>query len=70
MGQHGGRQDAESTTMFTRPTKSTGFAAPAYAALRDDALPALIATISLGLSIAIVLTAITVSNARAAHLFW
>jgi len=56
--------------MFRRPTKSTGFAGPAYAALRDDALPALIATISLGLSIAIVLTAITVTTARAAHLFW
>jgi hypothetical protein len=56
--------------MLRRPTKF-GFAVPP----RDvrtpdhrDTLPALIATLSLGLSIAIVLTAMTVT-ARAAQLF-
>ena len=35
----------------------------------QDTLPALIATLSLGVSIAVVLTAVTVSAARAAQLF-
>ena len=55
--------------MFKRSTKS-GFALPA---LRTDAphdtLPALIATLSLGVSIAVVLTAVTLSAARAVQLF-
>jgi hypothetical protein len=56
--------------MSRRPTKF-GFAVPArkdYAPEHESTLPALIATVSLGLSIAIVLTAMTVT-ARAAHLF-
>ena len=56
--------------MFKDSTKP-GFAMPP----RDErappsaTLPALIATISLVLSIAVVLTAVTVNAARAAHLF-
>lgn len=56
--------------MFRRPTKF-GFAAPTQndrAPHYGHTLPALIATLSLGLSIAVVLTAMTVT-ARAAHLF-
>ena len=56
--------------MLRRPTKF-GFAVPPRDARAPDhrgTLPALIATLSLGLSIAIVLTAMTVT-ARAAHLF-
>ena len=62
--------DAERPTMFRRPTKF-GFAVPSRDERAPDhasTLPALIATLSLGLSIAIVLTAMTVT-ARAAHLF-
>jgi len=55
--------------MFRRSTKF-GFAVPA---LRADApqntLPALIATLSLGVSIAVVLTAVTLNADRAAQLF-
>jgi hypothetical protein len=55
--------------MFKGPTKF-GFAAPAHDNARHDSpLPALIATLSLGLSIAVVVTAITVNAARAAHFF-
>jgi hypothetical protein len=54
--------------MFKRPTKF-GFAMPASdAELSHGSLPALIATVSLALSIAVVLAAMTVT-ARAAHLF-
>ena len=54
--------------MFTRSTKF-GFARPALrAATPQDTLPVLIATLSLGVSIAVVLTA-TLSAARAAQLF-
>jgi hypothetical protein len=56
--------------MSRRPTKF-GFAVPPrdeYAPEHGSTLLALIATVSLGLSIAIVLTAMTVA-ARAAHLF-
>jgi len=56
--------------MFRRPTKF-GFAVPPrheHAPHDGSTLPALIATLSLGLSIAVVLTAMTVT-ARAAHLF-
>jgi hypothetical protein len=58
--------------MFRRPAPSTGFAvAPrdACAAQHEHPLPALIASLSLVLSIAVVLTAVTMSAARAAHLF-
>ncbi len=56
--------------MFKRSTKP-GFAVPApdERASQDSNLPALIATISLGLSIAVVLTVVTMNAARAAHLF-
>ena len=57
--------------MFKRPTKF-GFALPAPHLRAPDCtatLPALIATLSLGLSIAVVLTAVTLSAARAAQLF-
>jgi hypothetical protein len=55
--------------MFRPPTKF-GFALPALRAdAPQDTLPALIATLSLGVSIAIVLTAVTFSAARAAQLF-
>ena len=56
--------------MFKRPTK-LGFAVPARerAPHYGQAVPALIATLSLGLSIAVVLTAVTLSAARAAQLF-
>ena len=56
--------------MLRRPTKF-GFAVPPRDESAPDhrsTLPALIATLSLGLSILVVLTAMTVS-ARAAHLF-
>ena len=49
--------------MFRRPPKF-GFAVPArkdYAPEHESTLPALIATVSLGLSIAIVLTAMSVT---------
>ena len=55
--------------MFKRPRKF-GFAMPAPDAdAPDGTLPALIATLSLGISIAVVLTAVTFSAARAAQLF-
>jgi hypothetical protein len=55
--------------MFKRPPKF-GFGMPvADTHAPQGALPALIATISLGVSIAVVLTAVTVSAARAAQLF-
>ena len=55
--------------MFRRSTKF-GFAVPAFRAdAPQDTLPALIATLSLGLSIAAVLTAVTFRAARAAQLF-
>jgi hypothetical protein len=56
--------------MFRRPTKP-GFAVPPRderAPTHGSTLPALIATLSLGLSIVVVLTAMTVA-ARAEHLF-
>ena len=62
--------DAERRTMFRRPP-IFGFAVPARdecAPDHESTLPAWIATLSLGLSIAVVLTAMTVT-ARAAHLF-
>ena len=53
-----------------RHSRKFGFAAPALrAAAPQDTLPALIATLSLGASIAVVLTAVTFSAARAAQLF-
>jgi hypothetical protein len=56
--------------MFRRPAPSAGFAAPIPTVSRAGAaLPALIASVSLVLSIAVVLTAVTMSAARAAHLF-
>ena len=55
--------------MFKRPPKF-GFAAPAPDPhAPQGTLPALIATLSLGVSIAVVLTAVTFSAARAAQLF-
>ena len=55
--------------MDRRPTKF-GFALPALRAdAAQDTLPVLIATLSLGVSIAVVLTAVTLSAARAAQLF-
>jgi hypothetical protein len=55
--------------MFRRSPKF-GFAAPALrVGAPPDTLPALIATLALGVSIAVVLTAITFSAARAAQLF-
>lgn len=55
--------------MFKRPNK-LGFARPAPdAEAPHTTLPALIATLSLVLSIAAVLTAVTLTTARAAHLF-
>jgi hypothetical protein len=59
---------ASRRTMLTRSSKF-GFALPALRAdAPQDTLPALIATLSLGVSIAVVLTA-TLSAARAAQLF-
>ena len=58
--------------MFRRSAPLAGFAlAPRdeRAARHAHPLPALIATLSLVLSIAVVLTAVTMSAARAAHLF-
>lgn len=54
--------------MFKRPT-IPGFARHAPDAEATQDLPALIATLSLVLSIAAVLTAVTLTTARAAHLF-
>jgi hypothetical protein len=55
--------------MFRGPTK-LGFDVPASDARTSFGnLPALIATLSLGLSIAVVLTVVSVTAARAAHLF-
>jgi hypothetical protein len=55
--------------MFRRSTKF-GFAVPGLRAdAPQDTLPALIATLALGVSIAVVLTAVTFSAARAAQLF-
>ena len=54
-----------------RERTESGFAAPTQqdAPRHGNALPVLIATLSLFLSIAIVLTAVTVSAARAGQLF-
>ena len=50
--------------------QSAGFARPKQQTPRDgSALPALIAMLSLALSIAVVATALTVTAARAAQLF-
>jgi len=55
--------------MFKPPT-TFGFAAPTPDPhAPQGTLPALIATLSLGLSIAVVLTAVTLNAARAAQLF-
>ena len=55
--------------MFKRST-TFGFALPALEiGAAPDTLPALIATLSLGVSIAVVLTAVTFSAARATQLF-
>jgi hypothetical protein len=55
--------------MFKRPPKF-GFAMPAPDPhAPQGTLPALIATLSLGVSIAVVLTAVTLNAARAAQLF-
>ena len=56
--------------MFKEPTPSGFAVAPRDERAPDDGtLPALIATLSLVLSIALVLTAVTMSAARAAQLF-
>lgn len=56
--------------MFRNPTRSTGFAPPAQDTARHGSpLPALIATLALVFSIAVVLTAVSMSAARAAQLF-
>lgn len=62
--------NASRHTMFKRSTK-LGFAMPTpdERTSQGSTLPALIATISLVLSIAAVLTAVTMNAARAAHLF-
>jgi hypothetical protein len=55
--------------MFKRPPKF-GFAMPAPDThAPHGTLPVLIATLSLGVSIAVVLTAVTLNAARAAQLF-
>ena len=55
--------------MFRRSTPF-GFAVPAlHVDAPQDTLPALIATLSLGVSIAVVLTVVSLSAARAAQLF-
>jgi hypothetical protein len=56
--------------MLKRSTRH-GFAVPAPSerAPDDNTLPALIATLSLSLSIAALLTAVTINAARAAQLF-
>lgn len=55
--------------MFRRSTKTAGFAVPAQEPARSGhLLPALIA-VSLSVSIVIVLTAVTISGARAMQLF-
>lgn len=51
--------------MLARPFESTGFAAPTNHPRHGSPLPVLIATLSLAVSIAIVLTA----SARAVQLF-
>jgi len=57
--------------MFKEPPETAGFAAPTHqtAPRRGNALPALIAILSLFLSIAVVLTAVSMNAARAAQLF-
>jgi len=56
--------------MFAEPTTPSGFAPPAHDTARQQGhLPALIATVSLGVSIAVLLTAVTFTAARAAQLF-
>ncbi len=54
-----------------KPVTKTGFAVPAPDARspHGSTLPALIATLSLVLSIAVLLTAVTLNAARAAQLF-
>ena len=62
-------QACSETDNVQRPT-TFGFAvAPRDERAPHGTLPALIATLSLGLSIAVVLTAVTFSAARAAQLF-
>lgn len=53
---------------MSTPSIESGFAAPRERLLRVVPLPALIATVALSLSIAVVL-AVTMSAARAAQLF-
>jgi hypothetical protein len=69
-GKSGTVEDVQRRTMSTTLDKSAGFAVPAdtHAPRYGSALPALIATMSLCVSIAIVLTA-AMNAARAAHLF-
>ncbi len=65
----GGRLDVQRRIMFTETGHTPGFAVPAHQrASHGSSLPALIAIIALVLSTAIVLT-VTVTAARAAHLF-
>jgi hypothetical protein len=54
-----------------KPVHKPGFAVPAPDARTQSGstLPALIATLSLGLSIVVVLTVVTLNAARAAQLF-
>ncbi len=56
---------------MSRTNHPAGFSAPAQADAphKGDTLPVLIATLSLVLSIAIVLTAVTMSAAKASQLF-
>ena len=54
--------------MLQRPTTTAGFVAPAQDAPCDHFLPALIA-LALSLSIVIMLTAVTMTGARAMPLF-
>jgi hypothetical protein len=55
---------------MSRATAKFGFAVPAHHANASPGnLPALIATLSLAVSIAVVLTVVSVSAARAAELF-
>ena len=54
---------------MSTPHHRAGFAAPTQTAPQGDTLPVLIATLSLVVSIAILLTAVTMSAARAAQLF-
>jgi len=57
--------------MLKGPTNATGFGVPMHdnASPHASSFPFLIATIALVVSIALVLTVVTVNAARAAHLF-